>query len=256
MAQIIHGLRLWIAGRMQGGEKTYFSQTPGLWENTEIGGRQDPAGPPGRKPAAGQPSARPAAGKPPGQGNPELDALAAEISACEKCALSQGRQHTVFGEGDPQASLVFVGEAPGAEEDRQGLPFVGEAGKLLTRMINAIGLERSQVYICNTLKCRPPGNRNPLPSEIEACQPYLSRQLQVLKPRLICALGTFAAQTLLASREPIGRLRGKIFDYQGIPVIPTFHPAALLYHPQNKRQAWEDLKLIARQLGLEIKTAK
>jgi DNA polymerase len=184
-------------------------------------------------------------------GHSGLEALAKNIQVCSQCGLAGTRKKVVFGEGDPEASLVFVGEAPGADEDREGKPFVGAAGKLLTRIIESIGLKREQVYICNILKCRPPGNRNPKPEEIAACQPYLIQQLKMLHPRLICALGSFAAQTLLDSNEPIGRLRGKIYTYQDIPLVPTFHPAALLYHPQNKRLVWEDMKRIAGILGLK-----
>ncbi|MCK5218597.1 uracil-DNA glycosylase [bacterium] len=184
-------------------------------------------------------------------GHPGLETLARNIQTCSKCSLAGTRKKVVFGEGDPEASLVFVGEAPGADEDREGKPFVGAAGKLLTRIIESIGLKREQVYICNILKCRPPGNRNPKPEEIAACQPYLIKQLEMLRPRLICALGSFAAQTLLDSKEPIGRLRGKIYTYHAIPLVPTFHPAALLYHPQNKRPVWEDMKKIAGILELK-----
>jgi len=181
-----------------------------------------------------------------------LRKLAQTVKKCNQCALAKSRRHVVFGEGDPDARLVFVGEAPGVDEDREGRPFVGAAGKLLTRIIESIGLKREQVYICNVLKCRPPGNRNPAPEEIAACRVYLTKQLNLLKPQLICALGTFAAQTLLNTQESIGRLRGKIYSYESIPVIPTFHPAALLYHPQNKRLVWEDIKKIAKLLGLQI----
>lgn len=187
---------------------------------------------------------------------PELATLAKRVANCRKCGLSQTRGQVVFGEGSAQARLVLVGEAPGAEEDRQGRPFVGAAGKLLTRMLEAISLQREQVYICNILKCRPPGNRNPLPEEIAACEPHLREQLELLKPDLICTLGTFASQTLLNTHETIGRLRGRTHDYQGIPVIPTFHPAALLYHPGNKQYAWEDMQRIAGLLKLKIHAKK
>lgn len=179
-----------------------------------------------------------------------LAALAQDVAECRQCPLEKNRTQAVFGEGNPAAQLVFIGEAPGAEEDRQGRPFVGEAGKLLTKIIESIGLTREGVYICNVLKCRPPGNRNPSPEEIAACRPHLEKQLSLLQPKLICALGTFAAQALLDTQEPIGRLRGRRFEYRGIPVIPTFHPAALLYHPQNKRPVWEDMKQIAKLLSI------
>lgn len=174
---------------------------------------------------------------------PDFLSLRQEVLQCTKCAeLVQNRHSVVFGSGNPQARLVFVGEAPGAEEDRQGLPFVGRAGQLLTKMIEAIQLSRDEVFIANVLKCRPPGNRNPLPAEIQNCEPYLLRQLQLIRPRLICALGTFAAQTLLKTTTPISALRGKIHSYDGIPVVCTFHPAYLLRNPPEKKKAWEDLK--------------
>ncbi|MCK5242875.1 uracil-DNA glycosylase [bacterium] len=186
----------------------------------------------------------------------EFEQLAQTVQSCTQCKLAQTRKHVVFGEGDIQAKLVFVGEAPGVDEDSEGRIFVGAAGKLLTRIIESIGLAREEVYICNVLKCRPPGNRNPAPDEITACQNYLIKQLEFLQPKLICVLGTFAAQTLLGSQEPIGRLRGKTYTYQNIPVIPTFHPAALLYHPQNKKLVWEDMKRVAKALGITISARK
>jgi len=180
-----------------------------------------------------------------------LEALAQELTGCRLCPLGQSRKKLVFGEGDPEAGLVFVGEAPGAEGDREGLPFVGQAGKLLTKIIESMGLTREGLYLCNVLKCRPPGSRNPEAEEIAACKPNLEKQLCLLRPRIICALGSFAAQTLLDTQEPINQLRGKVFAYRGIPVVPTLHPAALLYHPQNKRVVWEDMKLIAGKLNLK-----
>lgn len=182
----------------------------------------------------------------------ELKTLERAVQACTKCDISHNRKQAVFGEGHGQARLLFVGEAPGAEEDKQGRPFVGAAGQLLTKIIASIGLKREEVYICNVLKCRPTGNRNPYPEEIERCRPYLEQQLALIKPELICALGTFAAQTLLNTKEPISRLRGQQHQFKGIPVMPTFHPAALLYHPQNKRLVWEDMKQIAKLLNLPI----
>lgn len=185
-----------------------------------------------------------------GAQDPRLEQLAREAGQCVNCSLHQSRKQVVFGEGDPHARLILVGEAPGAEEDRQGRPFVGAAGQLLSRMLEAIGLTRDKVYICNVLKCRPPGNRNPLPEEITACRSWLTRQLELLQPEVICSLGTYATQTLLNTQEPIGKTRGKVYHYEGRAVVPTFHPAALLYHPQNKRLAWEDMKRIALLLGL------
>ncbi|MFB3894827.1 MAG: uracil-DNA glycosylase family protein [bacterium] len=176
-----------------------------------------------------------------------LTTIAAEIAQCIKCPLHNTRTHTVPGEGNPQAKLVFVGEAPGEDEDRQGRPFVGRAGQLLTQMIEAeksLNLKRSEVFICNVLKCRPPGNRNPQPDEIELCEPYLITQLSIIKPKLICALGTFAAQTLLRTETKISQLRGRFYEYQGIPLLPTFHPSYLLRNQTMKKEAWQDMLLI------------
>lgn len=177
---------------------------------------------------------------------PTLDNYCREISSCKKCPLGRTRTKFVFGEGAPDAGLVFVGEAPGQDEDLQGRPFVGAAGQLLTKIIEAIKLKRSEVYICNILKCRPPGNRNPLPEEIKQCEPYLRTQLEIIKPRVICALGTFAAQTLLQTAVPISKLRGRIHYYQNIKLVPTYHPAALLRNPGWKRPTWEDVQLVRK----------
>ena len=183
----------------------------------------------------------------------QLEAFHASIQACQACKLAQGRRVVVFGSGNPDADVLFVGEAPGAEEDRQGVPFVGAAGQLLTRMILSIGLSREQVYIANIIKCRPPGNRDPEPDEIAQCEPYLIRQLEVIQPAIICTLGRFAAQTLLKTSESMGRLRGRVFTYQEIKLIPTYHPAALLHNPQWKRPTWEDLKLLRKEYdGTEL----
>ena len=157
----------------------------------------------------------------------------------------------VFGTGNPQASLVFVGEAPGADEDQQGLPFVGRAGQLLTKIIEAMGFRREDVYIANILKCRPPNNRNPLPAEIRVCEPFLIQQLMAISPKIICALGTFAAQTLLKREIPITVMRGKFYDYHGIPLMPTYHPSYLLRNPSAKKQVWEDVQQIMRRLQSE-----
>ncbi|MBI4436619.1 MAG: uracil-DNA glycosylase [Candidatus Omnitrophica bacterium] len=177
-----------------------------------------------------------------------LEPLRQEVSVCIKCPLHQGRRQTVFGEGSPSAKLMFVGEAPGSEEDQQGRPFVGQAGKLLTKIIEAIGLKREDVYIANIIKCRPPGNRAPLPEEIHSCEPYLVRQIEFIRPRLICALGKYAAMVLVRKEESISLLRGNFYDYQGIPVMPTFHPAYLLRNPSAKRLVWEDMKKLKTTL--------
>jgi len=179
-----------------------------------------------------------------------LAQLAAAVRDCRQCRLHAGRTQVVFGTGDPTAALVFIGEAPGHDEDIQGEPFVGQAGQLLTRIIAAIGLTREQVYLLNVIKCRPPHNRNPQPDEVAACRPILQAQLACLQPRVICALGTFAAQTLLQTEEKISRLRGRFHMLGAVQVMPTYHPAFLLRNPQYKRAVWEDMQRIQGVLGL------
>ncbi len=169
-----------------------------------------------------------------------------EVENCKLCPLHKTRTNVVFGTGNEKAKLVFVGEAPGADEDAQGMPFVGKAGQKLTQIIQAIGLTREEVYITNVLKCRPPGNRNPLPEEIRCCEPYLIAQLKIIKPETICALGTFAAQTLLKTDQPISKLRGRFHTYQGIRLMPTYHPAFILRNPQYKRDVWEDVQKLVK----------
>ena len=178
-----------------------------------------------------------------------LAAIQADIGDdCRRCKLHKlGRKQIVFGVGNPNADLMFVGEAPGADEDEQGIPFVGRAGQLLTKIIEAIGLGRDEVYIANVIKCRPPQNRNPEQDEVETCEPFLFRQIDTIKPKVIVALGTFAARTLLRTLDPISRLRGRVYDYRGAKLIPTFHPAYLLRNPSSKREVWEDMK-VARSL--------
>ncbi|MCF6147028.1 MAG: uracil-DNA glycosylase [Candidatus Kuenenia sp.] len=173
-----------------------------------------------------------------------LEELKNEMLVCHKCPLSKTRTNLVFGVGNPMANLMFVGEAPGRDEDLQGEPFVGRAGQLLTKIIEAIGMKRSDVYIANILKCRPPGNRNPLPDEIALCMPALIKQIEIIQPKVLCALGTFAAQTLLNTKASIGSLRGKFHDYKGIPTMATFHPAYLLRNPNEKGKVWEDMKKV------------
>jgi len=181
-----------------------------------------------------------------------LGQLRDEIGDCRRCQLSQGRSHIVFGVGNPDADLVFVGEAPGRDEDIQGEPFVGKAGQMLTKIISAMGLTRDDVYICNVIKCRPPDNRDPLPAEIEMCEPFLQEQLRIIKPRVICALGSFASQTLLQSEVRISRLRGQFRDYNGVPLMPTYHPSFLLRNPHAKREAWDDIKMVMEFLELPL----
>lgn len=176
-----------------------------------------------------------------------LEVLVKEIAACTKCPLYATALNPVPGEGNPNADFMCVGEAPGATEDELGRPFVGAAGQLLTKILAAINLSRDDVYICNVLKHRPPGNRNPAPDEVTACSPYLIRQIEIVKPKVILALGTFAAQTLLNTKTPIGKLRGQVHQYYGVPLVVTYHPAALLRNPSWKRPTWEDVQL-ARQI--------
>jgi DNA polymerase len=178
----------------------------------------------------------------------KLSRIADELTGCTRCRLHSGRSKLVFGEGSAQSGLVFVGEGPGFDEDRQGRPFVGRAGKLLDKMIFAIGLERREVYICNVVKCRPPDNRAPQPDETAACSPFLFRQIEALGPKVICALGMSAAQALIGSPRPISQLRGKVLHWRGIPLICTYHPAYLLRSPSQKAAAWQDLKEVIRLL--------
>jgi DNA polymerase len=217
--------------------------------------RQRPGDPAAPVPGPVQASAPPAGETAPAAGLPEraaespqeaLDLIRREIGpACDRCKLhALGRSQVVFGVGHAKARLLLVGEAPGEDEDRQGEPFVGRAGQLLTRIIEAIGLTRDQVYIANVIKCRPPGNRNPEPDEVATCEPFLFRQIDVIRPRVIVALGKFAAQSLLRSIEPISRIRGREFAFRGATLIPTFHPAYLLRNPSAKREVWEDMKKV------------
>lgn len=177
-----------------------------------------------------------------------LDSIRADLKDCRRCKLWPGRKNIVFGSGNPHAELMFVGEAPGADEDEQGLPFVGRAGQLLTRIIESMEVRREDVFICNILKCRPPGNRNPEIDEIAACEQFLFRQLAVVKPKIICAVGAYGAQTLLRTTESIGRLRGRLLDYRGAKLVATYHPAYLLRNPMEKRKVWEDTRVIRRYL--------
>jgi len=176
-----------------------------------------------------------------------LEEIRTELGDCKRCKLHSYRKNIVFGSGNPEAQLVFVGEGPGGDEDIQGKPFVGRAGQLLTKIIHSINLAREDVYIANIIKCRPPQNRNPEPDEIKACEPFLIKQLDAIKPKIICALGTFAAQTLLETGEKISSLRGRFIPYRNSRLIATFHPAFLLRNPQRKRDVWEDMKMIRKE---------
>ena len=175
-----------------------------------------------------------------------LDGLNDVICTCRKCPLGHTRTNFVFGTGNPAATLMVIGEAPGADEDAQGEPFVGKAGQLLNKILEAIGFKRGDVYICNILKCRPPGNRKPLAEEVDLCIPYLRKQIALVKPRVILALGLTAAENLLATTESLGRLRGRILQYEGTPLMVTYHPAALLRNPNWKRPAWEDVQAVRK----------
>lgn len=240
-----------MAGRAGGSAKT------GDPTRTGTAGRSADARPVDG-PEAGGATAKPAAGAawgppPPATGRTpdwaeRLQALGAEAAACRACGLCATRTTVVFGGGQARVPLVFVGEAPGRDEDLQGIPFVGRAGQLLTRIIEAIGLSRDEVYICNVLKCRPPENRNPEPDEIAACRHFLQSQLEILQPKVICTLGLFASQLLLESTAPIGKLRGRLFEQGGWRILPTYHPAALLRNPSLKSIVWEDVQLLRRTL--------
>ena len=206
---------------------------------------------PSRPPDGARPAApsRPYGLNDKGCGSQPLLAIRQELGECTRCKLAGGRTNLVFGTGNPKAELMFVGEGPGADEDAQGEPFVGKAGQLLTRMIEAMGYRREQVYIANVVKCRPPGNRNPEPDEIEACEPFLRRQIEAVGPRVIVALGKFAAHTLLRTAIPITKLRGTWSEYAGVKLMPTFHPAYLLRSPDEKGKAWADLQAVMVELG-------
>ncbi len=202
----------------------------------------------------GRPAAQPAVGAEQAAGTDiasmDWEALRQAVLACTRCPLHEGRTQGVFGVGDPQAEWLFVGEAPGAEEDRLGEPFVGQAGRLLDAMLASVGLARGEnVYIANVLKSRPPGNRDPRPEEVAACLPYLERQIELIRPKVVVALGRIAAQCLLATDAPLGRLRGRVHEYRGLPLVATYHPAYLLRNLADKARAWEDLLLARRVMA-------
>ena len=208
-----------------------------------VGSASAESGSPGNASSGGASPAAPL----PEAASADYRALREMALACTRCRLAEGRRHVVFADGDPSGRLMVVGEAPGAREDATGLPFVGQAGKLLDLMLASVGLSRSDsVYICNVLKCRPPGNRNPLPDEIEACAPLLKRQIDLVAPEVLLAAGTFAAQWLTGTKKPLGKLRGEVYSYQGVPLVVTYHPAALLRNPGWNRLGWDDLQLLRR----------
>ncbi len=181
-----------------------------------------------------------------------FDRLRDEVALCKSCPLHESRTNVVFGVGNPAAELMLIGEAPGRDEDLQGEPFVGAAGKLLDRILKAMDLSREEVFIANLLKCRPPRNRDPLPEEIQSCWSFLEKQIEMVRPTVICTLGGFASRTLLGMPVPLGRLRGRIHRYKGIDVVPTYHPAALLRHPAWKRPTWEDMQVVMKLLGKSL----
>jgi len=181
-------------------------------------------------------------------GSEALEAIFNELGDCQRCGLGASRTKLVYGVGNPNARLVFVGEAPGREEDLQGEPFVGEAGRLLDRILQAMGLHRDDVYLCNVLKCRPPNNRDPQPDEVATCEAFLVRQIAAIRPQIIIGLGRFAVHSLLKTNAPISKLRGEWQNYQGIPLMPTYHPAYLLSNPEGKRDVWDDMKQVLRRL--------
>ena len=212
------------------------------------------AEPPRAEPPRAEPLAEDVSTEPPTE-DPRRRALRvieAEVRGCVACKLSQRRTQTVFARGNPAARLMFVGEGPGEQEDKQGLPFVGPAGQLLDKIIGAMGLSPDEVYICNVVKCRPPGNRTPEPDEVSACTPYLARQIEVVKPEVIVALGKTAAGFLLDSTAPMGKLRGQWHSYLGVPLLPTWHPSYLLREPARKADTWADMKLVMQRLGLSV----
>lgn len=250
----LHRHLLWQ--QAEGGRQILREGRSLVKQRTEATAKSTPAPAPKRAEplqAAGRPAEKLAAVKPvvaaPEESRKTLDEVRRELGDCKRCKLCKGRKNIVFGVGSPKAKLVFVGEGPGADEDEQGVPFVGRAGQLLTKMIEAMGFSRDEVYICNVVKCRPPGNRNPEPDEIEACEPFLKAQLRAIQPEAIVALGKFAAQTLLRDATPITKLRGNWKSYEGIPLMPTFHPAYLLRSPGEKAKAWEDLQQVMKKFG-------
>jgi uracil-DNA glycosylase len=210
---------------------------------------QEPSIPP-RKPISTPPAA--SAAVPPSDRAAALRVVQEEIGDCTRCALHAGRNKIVFGDGDPNARLMFVGEGPGADEDAQGLPFVGKAGQLLNNMIGAMGLKREEVYIANVVKCRPPGNRTPEPDEANTCSQFLFRQIDIIRPEVIVALGATAATYLLGQRQPLAGLRGRVHSWRGSKLIVTYHPAFLLRDPRQKKEAWADLQIAMRELGLTL----
>jgi DNA polymerase len=235
----IVGARYSVLGAREQQEASSTSSATGDWRAA----LREAGATPATKPAAAAPSTEPRV-----PSTDSLDTIAARVASCTRCALYRTATNPVPGEGNPNARLMCVGEAPGATEDETGRPFVGAAGQLLTKILGAIDLPREDVFICNVLKHRPPGNRNPLPDEVTACTPFLVRQIELIRPQVIVALGTFAAQTLLSTKLSISKLRGQVHRYFGVPLVVTYHPAALLRNPSWKRPTWEDVQLARRIL--------
>lgn len=249
LGDIARELRLHLAWQESDGSRV-------LWRNPSAAAAAATAAPTAQKAPISAPAAAPAAATAiaatptvADSARRTLDEVRLELGDCKRCKLCNGRTQIVYGVGNPKAELVFVGEGPGADEDAQGIPFVGKAGQLLTKMIEAMQFQRDDVYICNVVKCRPPNNRNPEPDEIEACEPFLKAQLHSINPKVIVTLGKFAAQTLLRVDTPITRLRGQWRSYEGIPLMPTFHPAYLLRTPADKKLAWLDLQEVMKKFG-------
>jgi len=239
---------------MIGDLKSYLDYLKGLGitELPLLGDGDDKIYPSGASDSAGAIHESPPSYGPPDISHSEaqyLEAIRSELGNCQRCKLHRTRRTIVFGEGNERAQLMLIGEGPGNDEDVQGRPFVGKAGQLLTKILQSIGVDREEVYIANIIKCRPPQNRNPETDEIETCYPFLLKQIQAIRPRIICALGTFSAQTLLRTDVKITALRGKAYDFSGIQLFPTYHPAYLLRNPEKKREVWEDMKQIAKILS-------
>lgn len=239
-------LARYLRQRHELGEDTLFLETLTRGEAIALASGRRPrlrAAAAGAAPAE-ETAAPPRSDTAPAASTPELERVRAEALACTRCRLHEGRRMVVFGEGSASAEVVVIGEAPGAEEDRTGRPFVGPAGKLLDRLLASAGFPRERVYICNVLKCRPPGNRDPQPDEIASCVPYLERQIELIAPRALLAVGSFAAQTLVGEAHSIGTLRGRVHRRHGIPVVATYHPAYLLRSPERLCTAWQDFQLL------------
>ncbi len=247
MADLLSDIRRFLTGERDILGETVFSDSGPRGESTMARSKSDGRMPPKEPALFEEPAAPPipATGEPWGS-EKTLQGLHDAICTCVKCPLGLTRTKFVFGTGNPAATLMIVGEAPGADEDAQGEPFVGRAGQLLTKILEAIGFRRDEVYICNILKCRPPGNRKPLPEEVDLCIPYLRKQIALVKPRVILALGLTAAENLLGTSESLGRLRGRVMQYEGTPLMVTYHPAALLRNPNWKRPTWEDVQAVRK----------